>query len=693
MSVVRPTIPWSSSNTSARQSSDTLQSVLSLVQQLSVPPKPHVFPADPTGPSLAPEDGRAELHYISSHAFSDTTFSVADEHVATHPGDVSFRQVSNDHDLPVFFVQTPSLMYGTAAPAARRLYDAALSALTPDAPQRLVEIYLRQTQPALPILDDQATSDIASLQQRGISYGVLTSLLAHSTSYVHEIRPAHKHLWRQVLLSLEDGYRQPTLQTLQQALVTISSRPAINLAQNHIAMGRLTSAAQLLGLHIDPSRWRIPELERRLRKRLWWAVLITDKWRALWYGRPSNIARDDWNVPLPLPSDFAAADASSQSYIAWCRLTLIVDAILRDFFTVRATSEHGKPSDRLALLEKAGAEVASLERDLPFVLTALPGVEAPPTTPAPTGVRSFQLCKLGVEMTLLRLTMASLEKPSPEQLVLSSRTALALVQTIVEFLEHLRPEDYGAFWAPYCSFIISAAGALLIRTAMTASAVDPTTRTACGVLFTRLVVTLTSSHHAARWDVASLALDRIATLLRSLNGDLPELIPLLQLFGPPNHANTAPPSAGPSAGPLLSPTLARPGVPPSAAPAPAILLSPSHPAAPQRGAPAAPPPADQLTSPQSELDAWWWMNSEILSLPDHLGAVADVFEGWPAFDDLAGSTAGSFEGAAGGQTEGPGTDALGWQPFDLRSFLEGPGAMPWSGAGVQPGPVPNAPML
>lgn len=95
--------------------------------------------------------------------------------------------------------------------------------------------------------------------------------------------------------------------------------------------------------------------------------------------------------------------------------------------------------------------MASLERDLPFVLTALPGVEAPATTPASTGVRSFQLCKLGVEMTLLRLTMASLEKPTPEQLVLSSRTALALVQTIVEFLEHLGPEDYGAFWAP-CTF-------------------------------------------------------------------------------------------------------------------------------------------------------------------------------------------------------------------------------------------------
>lgn len=87
-----------------------------------------------------------------------------------------------------------------------------------------------------------------------------------------------------------------------------------------------------------------------------------------------------------------------------------------------------------------------------------------------------------------------------------------------------------------CSFIISAAGAHLLRTAIAVGTLDATLRNTAGVLFARLVVTLTSSHHAAHWDVASLALDRIASLLRSLDGQLPELAPLLQLFGAPNHA-------------------------------------------------------------------------------------------------------------------------------------------------------------
>ncbi|TNY19119.1 co-activator of area [Rhodotorula diobovata] len=562
-------------------------------------------------------------------------------------------------------------MYGTTAPAGRHLFEAACAVLAPDAPQRLVEIFIRQTQPALPILDLQSfpSADPARAAQAGASYGLLTSLLAHSTSYVHEIRPAHKHLWRQVLLSLEDEYRKPTLQTLQQALIVITSRPAINLAQNHIAMGRLASAAQLLGLHLDPSLWRIPHGERVLRKRLWWAVLITDHWRALWYGRPSNISRDSYNVPVPSLADLDAPpdSLSAQSFIAMCKLTTIVNTVLSEFFTVRALAAPRSSTARLEMLDKIGYELAVLEQQLPPGLRRLPSSGDRQAGPVPTGVRSFQLCKLGLEMVMFRLATGSLPEPSAEQLVSTARTALGLAQTLVEFLENLDPEDFTVFWAPYCSFIISSAAALLIRTALTASTLDPATRTAAGVFFTRLVVTLTSSHHVAQWDVASLALDRIATLLRSLDGELPELVPLLQLFGPPNHASNGASRSLPPfnvSQSLLTPAY-RPGppAPPPAQPAPtaAAPLLPHGSTAPLAGpllTPTGPAPVEQ---PSPALDAWWWMQTEVLSLPDHLGApLPDVFEGWPAFAE---------QGGPGVRTGGAGDGML----FDLRSFLEGPG--------------------
>ncbi|BGP18809.1 hypothetical protein JCM10213v2_006889 [Rhodosporidiobolus nylandii] len=577
---------------------------------------------------LSPGGGRTELHFISSDAFSTLTFSIADLHNASYPGDVTFRQLSNDAAAPVFFVQTPALMYGTAAPSGERLWQAACAMLGPEVPKRLIELYLRQSQPAFPILDEQqfSSSEPSTLVSFGVSFGLLTSLLAHSTCYVTEIRQFHKPLWRQVLLALEDEYRKPTLQTLQLALIVITSRPAINVGQNTVAMGRIITAAQLLGLHLDPSHWRIPESEKVLRRRLWWAILITDKLRAAYYGRPSNVSLQDCNVRPPTLDDLASRSTSSpaqiasfRSFIAMCKLSLILDRVLTSFFTVRATTSPPPAAERLQTLELISFDLATLERELPSELQSLPDATSPTSEPASTGIRSFQLCKMGVSLIIYRLTASALENPSPAQQAASFRTALSHAQDMIEFLENLGLADCGSYWAPYCSFIISNAGALLIRVALATKLVDQPTRTTCGVLFTRLVVCLTSSHHTAQWDVASLALDRIATLLRSLDGELPELVPLLQLFGPPNHGPGAP-------------------APPAA---PADLTSPA--------------------SASGAADSMWWMHTSIHPLPSHFEDLPDVLMDW-------GMGSGSeTPGGAGAEGE-EGAEGV----FDLLRFLQGP---------------------
>lgn len=234
-----------------------------------------------------------------------------------------------------------------------------------------------------------------------------------------------------------------------------------------------------------------------------------------------------------------------------------------------------------------------------------------------------------------------------------------------------------------CSFIIANAGALLLRIALKAQlANDATSRTTSGVLFTRLVVSLTSSHHAAQWDVASLALDRIATLLHSLNGELPELVPLLQPFDPPNHANpplpppqvvtptptatqSQPIAASPhSALSYLSPTVTAntiaasgAGPPASAQPVPVVTGSAS---------------AEQPTSPLGQSDPFWWMQTEILPLPEHLEDLSDAFEEWGHVSMGGGGEAfgghrtqldlGGVVGQGGVHVE-PG--------FDLLRFLQG----------------------
>lgn len=63
-------------------------------------------------------------------------------------------------------------------------------------------------------------------------------------------------------------------------------------------------------------------------------------------------------------------------------------------------------------------------------------------------------------------------------------------------------------------------------------------RADCGNLLARMISTLSAAHHGYSWDVASLALDRIAIIIASVETELPEVTPLRTTFSQHN-----PPSA------------------------------------------------------------------------------------------------------------------------------------------------------
>lgn len=96
--------------------------------------------ATPSSLFVPGEGSRTEMSYTSPGTFADLTFSTADSHRSTFPGDVVFRQVSNDPTKPVFFISGPTLMYGYIAPESERLWQSACSVLSAGAPQRLIEM-------------------------------------------------------------------------------------------------------------------------------------------------------------------------------------------------------------------------------------------------------------------------------------------------------------------------------------------------------------------------------------------------------------------------------------------------------------------------------------------------------------------------------------------------------------------------
>jgi hypothetical protein len=54
--------------------------------------------------------------------------------------------------------------------------------------------------------------------------------------------------------------------------------------------------AHLLGLHRSCEDWDIPRNEKETRKRVWWALYITDRFQTAILGRPINLRDEVWFV-------------------------------------------------------------------------------------------------------------------------------------------------------------------------------------------------------------------------------------------------------------------------------------------------------------------------------------------------------------------------------------------------------------
>ncbi|ENH72741.1 Transcriptional activator protein DAL81 [Fusarium oxysporum f. sp. cubense race 1] len=69
-----------------------------------------------------------------------------------------------------------------------------------------------------------------------------------------------------------------------------------------------TATAQMLGLHQDPEKWNIAPWEKRLRKKLWWAVFYTDCWSAVSHGNPPHISYESFTTPPPDMDDLRSGE-------------------------------------------------------------------------------------------------------------------------------------------------------------------------------------------------------------------------------------------------------------------------------------------------------------------------------------------------------------------------------------------------
>lgn len=250
------------------------------------------------------------------------------------------------------------------------------------------------------------------------------------------------------------NFHTPSLSVVQALLLLVQRRPTnkhvADTPAKWVMMSTAVSIAQALGLNVDPSDWPLPLWEQKLRKRLAWAVFIQDKWLSLNFGRSSHLNNDDWDVDDLTLDDLETPDqaeeARSQHFLCLCRLSDIVDDILRDLFSLRATRSlcHSLEAT-LEVAKPLRIRLTQWFQNLPTNLMSTPESRKAHEL---NGHGSLHLAYITAKIELFRAMLRPPVTDANAQAVTALRSgALTVAKEVFDFVETLEASHLEAFWA------------------------------------------------------------------------------------------------------------------------------------------------------------------------------------------------------------------------------------------------------
>jgi hypothetical protein len=131
--------------------------------------------------------------------------------------------------------------------------------------QAVLRAYQTHVHPAIPILLPGPTAQLPPL--------LLSTVLAKALSHTKSTRPLAAAAVG--LLATVGGLVENNLTGVASAIIELELSHG---SAAYLTLAKTIALAQVLGMHIDPSRWRIPDWEQGLRIRLWWMLCIHDAW-------------------------------------------------------------------------------------------------------------------------------------------------------------------------------------------------------------------------------------------------------------------------------------------------------------------------------------------------------------------------------------------------------------------------------
>ena len=403
---------------------------------------------------------------------------------------------ATDNNIPTFFTIQHNALASKAQPTEKpdvldKYRKDVEDMVSDEVGKRLIHLFFKYVQPYFPILSREGGNyprDENGCREPGnISTCLLAAIYGHALPFCAwdeklcvEVYtpPSADALFRLAWLACLIKLHTPSFAALQTLLLMVQRRPTNKHVSDTpfkgVMMTSAVSIAHSLGINRDPSEWPLPAWEIKQRKRLAWATYVQDKWLALNSGRPSHIQADDWDIDILTEDDFAEKDKDAegvetstnmtcQHFIKLCELTKIIDDILRDLFSIKATKAlHNSLEATLEVAKPLRIRLTEWYQTLPAGLLPQPNPGSPDESRRRSlqheldGNGSLYLAYITAKIELFRAMLRPRVTDTNATAVSALRTgALAVAREVFEFLEGLNARQLEAFWASCTSSILT----------------------------------------------------------------------------------------------------------------------------------------------------------------------------------------------------------------------------------------------
>ncbi|OOF90592.1 hypothetical protein ASPCADRAFT_178813 [Aspergillus carbonarius ITEM 5010] len=467
--------------------------------------------------------------HIVSPAIADDT-EVLESYLSTVPDARKrcFRTSSSSSRpvRPVLFSTIPRRPLGVysnqSLPAMKlEVIEKYLEPVTRD----VVDLFFQYANLCFPVFDEVSFLNVYSTHKEKISPALLCTLYAISLIYWNnspKLRssrsPDIRYIWNQAIEAIHSElFLSPGISTVMAMLLNIGGRPSTSIFGNGGMVGTAVALCNALGLNRDPSQWTISPVEKRFRIRIWWLIVIHDRWCSLAYGTPLQIHRAQYDVPIPTLSDLCSPSAppshvaAAHIFIALTTLTDILTHYLEHIYHVSPTLSPLPSISMSSLLTTWESSLPSPTRHIILRGTDL-------TAP---GAANLRLAYLATKLLLRRIELDLASQPLPTRDDgdgNNDENTHRAAEAIVHFLHELDSSHLHGFWLPGLAYSITSAVMFLVRSALREKmAVSSVPDSGSLTLAKDALTTLASHRDHSGWDLADDCLAKCSGLVERVS--------------------------------------------------------------------------------------------------------------------------------------------------------------------------------